>query len=80
MITRIANSLYLVTSIAGALLIACNLGYNRLGYCLFLVSALSSIWLLSKSNATKSLWIVAIMFAIINVIGIISYNESIVCK
>lgn len=65
--------LYTSSSVTGAYLVATNNTELRLlGYCLFLVSSLSYIWLLLKSNASWSLSAVSAMFLLINVKGIVS--------
>ena len=68
---KIIDTVYLCTSITGALLVALNIGTQMLGYTLFLISSIAGIFLLLRSNASKSLIIVSAVFAMINVIGII---------
>jgi hypothetical protein len=70
---RIADVIYLVTSILGSALIASNSGHNQLGYALFLASSLSGIYLLHNSNASKSLTIVTLYFTVVNVMGLVRY-------
>lgn len=67
---KVTNFIYLSSSIGGALLVALNIGAQVFGYVLFLVSSLTGIILLRKSNAPKSLLIVNIVFAVINTIGL----------
>ena len=67
---KICDFVYIVGSFGGALLIALNIGMNLFGYLLFFLASLASLWLLSKSNASRSLFIVAVGFAIINLIGV----------
>lgn len=62
---------YMTTSITGALLVAANIGAQLVGYTLFLISSLTAIFLLTRSNASKSLIIVNLVFALINLVGII---------
>lgn len=71
MIKRILDAIYLISSVLGAVLIAANVGAQLLGYCLFLVSSIIAVYLLHRSNASRSLMIVNVIFAVINLIGII---------
>jgi hypothetical protein len=70
---KIVDGIYLATSFAGAAIIAANVNANVLGYVLFLVSSILGAYLVMKSNASRSLLIVNIVFAIINVVGIVRY-------
>jgi hypothetical protein len=70
---KIVNFVYLATSIVGALLIAANIQANLIGYVLFLISSILGAYLVTISNASRSLLIVNIVFAIINVIGIVRH-------
>lgn len=54
----------------GAILVALNIGQAQLGYTVFLISSLAGIYLLLKSNASRSLLAVNVMFMIINIVGI----------
>lgn len=67
---RILDVVYLTSSFLGAVLIAANVGAQLLGYCLFLVSSIVAVFLLYRSDASRSLLIVNIMFALINLLGI----------
>ena len=60
-------------AVGGSSLIAMNLGYNQLGYMFFIVSSLSSLYLLRNSNASKALLITNAYFLIINIVGVIRY-------
>ena len=68
---RLADIIYLASSAIGALLVALNIGMQLEGYALFLISSISGIYLLLKSDASRSLVWVNAMFAVINIIGII---------
>ena len=70
---QLIDILYTTSSLLGAYLIATNDPTLRLiGYLSFLISSLAGIWLLLKSNASKSLAIVAFAFLLINIKGIFS--------
>lgn len=66
---------YLASSLAGAALIALNLGTQVLGFTLFLVSNILGVVLLKGSTASKSLILVNVVFALINVVGIVRYLQ-----
>ena len=68
---KVVDYVYLISSIVGAALVASNAGVQLAGYTLFLISSLCALYLLRLSNASKSLWIVNGMFALINLFGII---------
>lgn len=65
---------FLLTSFAGAGIIAANIDLNVIGYWLFLVSSIAGFTLVWNSNASKSLLLVNAMFAIINIVGIVRYS------
>lgn len=65
------EAVHFLTSVGGALLIALNIKMAVLGYSLFLVSSCTGSFLLIKSDASKSLLTVAIVFGIINVLGLV---------
>jgi hypothetical protein len=67
------ENLYRASSLIGAVLIALNVGQNVTGYWLFLMSSILGGWLAYKSNASRSLVEVNVMFGIINIIGIVRY-------
>lgn len=73
-IGKFLNALYLATSVIGAILVALNLGYQFIGYVLFFISSCSGMFIAIRSNAPSSLVIVNGMFAVINIIGLISYG------
>jgi len=54
---------YMTGSFLGAALIASNTGYNVVGYILFFMSSIAS----------KSLLIVTLYYAVVNLIGIVRY-------
>lgn len=58
--------------VLGAILVACNIGWNDVGYIFFLVGSIFSLYtsIAKRDNSGIVLWSV---FAFINVIGIISY-------
>lgn len=68
---RIIDAMYLIFSVAGAVLVALNIGYQLVGYILFLLSSILGSVLILGSNASRSLLTVNIIFAIINIVGII---------
>ena len=73
---KLIDVIYLVTSITGALLIALNVGSNVHGYLLFLISSCCGAWIALKSNVSKSILTVNIIFACINVLGLIRYGTA----
>jgi hypothetical protein len=73
MIKRIADVVAVVGAIMGSSMIACNIGYNVVGYIAFLVSGVATVYLLSLSNASNSLKLITYFYLIINVVGIIRY-------
>lgn len=68
---KVIDYVYIISSILGAVVIASNTGTQFVGYCLFLLSSLCTLYLLHLSDASKSLWIVNGMFAVINLYGVI---------
>jgi hypothetical protein len=70
---KILDAVYIVGSFAGSMLIASNTGLNWWGYVFFLAAAISGTWLLIKSNASGSLLLVNVGYAIINSIGLVRY-------
>lgn len=71
LLKKTVEVIYLVTSIAGALLIALNINANLTGYYLFFLSSCAGAYLAYHSNASRSLLTVNVIFGIINVIGIV---------
>lgn len=70
---QLIDIIYTASSLLGAYLIATNDPTLRLvGYLSFLTSSLTGIWLLLRSNASKSLAFVTFAFLLINIKGIIS--------
>lgn len=70
-VKRIVDGLYLASSAVGATLVALNVGAQLAGYSLFLLSSVCALYLLRGSNASRSLFIVNGVFAVINLIGIV---------
>lgn len=68
---RVIDSIYLVSSIAGATLVALNIGQQLLGYSLFMVSSIAGAYLIINSNVSRSLLTVTAIYFIINLVGII---------
>lgn len=68
---KLADAAYLLTSFAGAIIVAANVGYAQLGYSIFLASSILALYLLSVSNASRSLMVVAVLFMAVNIFGII---------
>lgn len=68
---HLADIIYLVTAFVGAIIVASNIGYARLGYSIFFVSSLAALYLLAISNAIRSPIAVNILFMGINIYGII---------
>jgi len=69
----VLDFVYMAGSFIGAALIASNTGYNVVGYILFFMSSIAGIFLLKNSNASKSLLIVTLYYAVVNLIGIVRY-------
>lgn len=69
----IADFVYISGSLIGSGLIASNTGLNVFGYCLFFVSSLAGVYLLRGTNASKSLLVVTLYYAAVNLIGIYRY-------
>lgn len=70
-IKRLIDVVYLMTSIAGATLVALNIGQQLLGYILFLISSIAGAYLIIHSNVSRSLLTVTAIYFIINLVGII---------
>lgn len=68
---RFYETIYLTSSMLGAILIALNVGLQFWGYTVFLISSLLGSYLVWISNASRSLLWVHIMYAGINIIGLI---------
>ena len=61
-----------ITAILGALIIALNLNVNYFGFMLFLISNL--FWIkFSFEEKNKNIFVMNLVFALINIIGIYSY-------
>ena len=74
MIKKIANVLALGGAVVGSTLIASNIGLNFLGYVFFLLSSVSSVYLLLKmSDAPKSLVLQSVFFIGVNLFGLVRY-------
>jgi len=74
-IKGLCDVLAVIGNVVGAILVALSQKHPELGiagYVFFLVGALSSIWLLRHSNASKSLLIITYYFIIVNIIGIVT--------
>ena len=69
----IADAIYLGGSLGGSTLIALNIGMNAYGYMLFLLASLAGIYLLMKSDASRSLMIVTLYFTGVNFMGMVRY-------
>ena len=67
----LADTIYLVSSISGAILVALNIGLQLEGYIVFLISSVAGIYLLLQSNASRSLVVVAVIFMVVNIVGIL---------
>jgi len=75
MIKRIADVLALGGAIGGSGLIAANVGLNAVGYVLFLLSSVSSLYLLKTTkNAPKSLILQNLFFVMVNLVGLVRYG------
>lgn len=68
---RVVEVIYFLSAFAGAILVALNIGLQLPGYILFLVSSVAGSYLVLISDASRSLLWVNVMFAIINVVGIV---------
>lgn len=64
---------YLASSIAGALLVAMNVGQMLVGYALFFTSSVLGAYLAYNSNVDRSMLWVNVVFGVINVIGFIRW-------
>lgn len=60
-------------SIIGSSLIASNIGYNGLGYFFFILASVATLYLLTISTASKSLYVVNGYFLFINIVGLVRY-------
>lgn len=69
----ILDAIYIGGSFGGAAIIAANIGLNVVGYVMFLSSSIAGIFLLRKSDASKSFMIVTVYYAIVNAVGIVRY-------
>lgn len=72
---RLADWSAVVFAIAGSTLIALNIGFDRLGYAMFMVSGIASMHLLKKCGARWSLMLVTVYFFFANVVGFIVIKE-----
>ena len=72
---KVADIVAISGQMIGALLIACNCGYTRLGYVAFLIGGAATLFLLNGTNAPKSLTFIAWFFVIVNIIGVICYGN-----
>jgi hypothetical protein len=70
---RLIDYGYLTSSVVGAALVASNTGTQVVGFSIFLVSNILGIMLLRGTTASKSLVWVNLIFASINVMGIVRY-------
>lgn len=69
LIKLFADILTIIGSIGGSTLIALNIGYNSLGYFLFIVSGISSMYLMLQSTVSRSILAVNVFYIFINVVG-----------
>ncbi len=60
-------------AMVGSLLLAANIGLNFVGYIFFLASSLASLYLLLKSNVSKSVVAMTAWFVLMNVVGLVRY-------
>lgn len=68
----VIDFVFVGTSLVGAYCVATNDPTLRLiGYILYLISSLASIWLITKSNVSRSMLFVTICFLVINVYGLL---------
>jgi nicotinamide riboside transporter PnuC len=69
-----ADFLGTISAIIGALIIALNIGYNYIGFGLFLISNIFYIiYSLEKEIRNLNIFFMNLVFAIINIIGIFNY-------
>ena len=68
---RMLGAVYIMASMLGAMLVALNIGMQFWGYAVFLISSVVGAYLVWISNADRSLLWVHIMYAGINIIGLI---------
>ena len=68
---KLADVIFVVSNAVGASLIALNMGLQLYGFISFLIGNFVGMYLLKNSDASKSLFVIQIMFAIINIVGII---------
>ena len=75
MIKTIANILALGGAVIGSFLVASNTGLNVVGYVLFLLSSISSLYLLMKTkDSPKVLMLQNIFFICVNIFGLVRYS------
>jgi len=66
-----------VSAILGALIIALNLGYNYIGFFLFLISNLFYMeYSLKEESRNLNIFFMNLVFAFINIIGIYNYIKN----
>jgi hypothetical protein len=70
-VKRALDAVYLTGSFVGAALVALNVGLQVWGFVFFFMSSIAGILLLRNSNASWSLMVVTVYYAIINLVGII---------
>lgn len=68
---KIADIIFVASNAIGASLIALNTGLQLYGFISFLIGNFVGMYLLKGSNASKSLFVIQLMFAVINIVGII---------
>lgn len=67
---KILDAIYLTCSIIGATIVASNSGYQLLGYVVFMISSIAGMFLIMKSNISRSVLIVNVIYLAINAFGI----------
>lgn len=72
-IRMIADIIAVGGSVIGSTLIASNTGYNASGYVFFILASIATLYLLSVSTASRSLYVVNLYFVFINLVGLMRY-------
>jgi len=67
----IADYVAVLGAVSGSTVISLNIGINEVGFVLFLLSSIATIYLLHISDASKSVHFITFYFLIANIIGII---------
>jgi hypothetical protein len=72
---KFADIVAVIGAMIGSALIACNCGYNQIGYIAFCISAVATIYLLKLCNGSWSLKFVAYFYFAMDIIGVVNYGN-----